>query len=172
MAFARLGDGAKAIELLTAMNPVEHAREPGDVQRYKVEPYVAVADIYALKGQVGRGGWSWYTGSAGWMYRVWIEEVLGLTVRGDSITVNPVIAPHWHGFRLRYRRGATSYEFTIENPDHVARGIRKMELDGRALRNGRIPFQDDGVVHLVRVVMGAETPAPEPTSSGRVQPGL
>ena len=83
LAMARLGDGDAAVRLLSLMNPAEHARTKADAEHYKVEPYVVCADVYALASQAGRGGWTWYTGSAGWMYRVWIEEVLGLQVRGS-----------------------------------------------------------------------------------------
>jgi cellobiose phosphorylase len=162
IAFARMGDGATAVELLSAMNPIRHAREPAEVQKYKVEPYVVAADVYALKGQVGRGGWTWYTGSAGWMYRAWVEEVLGLTVRADSISLNPVIPPSWNGFLLKYRRGSTLYEFNVLNPDHVSQGLRRLELNGKALRNGRIPLTNDGSTHSITVIMGTDAVVNEP----------
>ncbi len=103
MAFARQGDGDKAVRLLRMLNPVEHARDEQDYERYKVEPYVMAGDVYALEGHVGRGGWTWYTGAAGWIYRVWLEEVLGFKRRGDRLTIKPVIPKDWPGFRLRYR---------------------------------------------------------------------
>ena len=98
------------------MNPVEHAREPEGVAHYKVEPYVVVADIYNLAGQEGRGGWSWYTGSAGWMYRVWVEEALGLQKRGDTLTLDPSIPAAWNGFTLRYRHGSALYVIQRREP--------------------------------------------------------
>ena len=91
MAFARVGDGDKAVRLLRMLNPIEHAREDEDRERYKVEPYVMAGDVYSLAGHVGRGGWTWYTGAAAWTYRVWLEEVLGFRRRGDTLTINPII---------------------------------------------------------------------------------
>ena len=99
MAFARRGDGDKAVRLLRMLNPVEHAREDEDRERYKVEPYIMAGDVYSLAGHVGRGGWTWYTGAAAWTYRVWLEEVFGFQRRGDTLTINPVIPKEWSGFR-------------------------------------------------------------------------
>lgn len=159
LAFARQGDGDKAVRLLRMLNPVEHAREKADSERYKVEPYVIAADVYSLAGHVGRGGWTWYTGAAGWIYRVWIEEVLGFQRRGDSFTVHPVIPKDWDGFTLRYRHGNTTYRITVENPEHCACGVVLLELDGVAAADRKIALQDDGQPHEVRVVMGTEPPA-------------
>jgi cellobiose phosphorylase len=142
LAFARRGDGNKAVEILHAMSPTWHTRSPDETALYKVEPYVVVADIYALEGQTGRGGWTWYTGASGWMYRIWIEEVLGLQVRGDSLTLNPCIPKNWDGFTLRYRRGKTLYEITVANPDHVSRGVAFVEQDGQRLPENRIVFAE------------------------------
>jgi cellobiose phosphorylase len=155
MAFARQGEGDKAVTILRLMNPIEHAREPEDVQRYKVEPYVAAADIYALEGRVGRGGWTWYTGSAGWMYRVWLEEVLGFKLRGNTLEIAPCIASGWPGFTIRYQYRSAHYEITVENPDHVCRGVVQVEVDGDTAGDGKIALVDDGGRHTVRVVMGS-----------------
>jgi cyclic beta-1,2-glucan synthetase len=155
LALARRGDGDKAVEILRMMNPVEHARTPEATQRYKVEPYVVVADIYALCGQIGRGGWTWYTGSAGWMYRVWLEEIFGFRLRGDTLVIDPCIASDWPGFTLRYRCGSTWYDITVENPQRASRGVTLVELDGAPLRDRTIPLHDDGAQHTIRVRMGA-----------------
>ena len=152
MAFARMGDGDRATELLRMMNPVEHSRTLEEAMRFKVEPYVAVADIYALEGQVGRGGWSWYTGSAGWMYRVWLEEVLGFKLRKDRLTIDPCISASWEGFTLRYRYHSARYEVRIENPNHVCKGVSRMELDGEPAEK-TIVLQDDNAEHLLIVAM-------------------
>jgi cyclic beta-1,2-glucan synthetase len=154
LAFARRGDGDKAVALLRMLNPVEHAREERDFSRYKVEPYVVAADVYALKDNVGRGGWTWYTGAAGWIYRVWLEEVLGFKRRGETLILDPVIPGDWPGFRMRYRHGGTSYEIEIENPDHVCRGVALVELDGAPVSSNAIPLHDDQVEHRIRVVLG------------------
>ena len=137
------------------LNPVEHARTPEDVERYKVEPYVVAADVYALEGQVGRGGWTWYTGSAGWMYRVWIEEVLGFKLRGSRLTIDPVIPSDWEGFTMRYRHGSAEYRIRVENPDGVNRGVAWVEVDGERLTEEAIDLRDDGAVHEVTFRLGA-----------------
>ena len=141
MSFARLGDGTRAVEILEMLNPVEHARTPEDCARYKVEPYVVAADVYSLESQVGRGGWTWYTGSAGWMYRVWLEEVLGFKLRGDRLTIEPVIPVNWPGFTLTFRYGRTAYRIEVTNG-----GERPKEP---------IQLKDDGGSHTIQVSAGA-----------------
>ncbi|TVR67867.1 MAG: glycosyl transferase [Spirochaetaceae bacterium] len=143
ISLARGGEGDKAVEMLRMLNPIEHARDTEAVWRYAVEPYVIAADVYRLPGRTGRGGWSWYTGSAAWMYRAWVEEILGLKIRGDEMRLDPVIPGHWEGFDLRYRHGEGIYEIRVENPHRYQRGVSSVEVDGR-----RIP--EDGVIHLER----------------------
>ena len=159
MAFARLGDGDKAVRLLRMLNPVERAREDEDRERYKVEPYIIAGDVYSLAGHVGRGGWSWYTGAAAWTYRVWLEEVLGFQRRGDRLMINPVIPKDWPGFQLRYRFQNTIYRIAVENPDHCSRGVALVEVDEIAVIDKAVTLLDDGGPHEVRVVMGTERPA-------------
>ncbi|KPK90087.1 MAG: hypothetical protein AMJ88_16640, partial [Anaerolineae bacterium SM23_ 63] len=154
MALAQQGDGDRAVWLLRLMNPIEHAKEPDEVQRYMVEPYVVAADVYGLPGRVGQGGWTWYTGSAGWMYRVWIEEVLGLKLRGETLTIEPVIPSSWERFTLHYRRGKTHYEIKVENPDHVSTGVAWVELDGVRLTESVIPLDDEPGHRSIYVRMG------------------
>ena len=161
LAFARRGDGNKAVELLRLLNPVEHARTPADVARYKVEPYVVAADVYALEGQVGRGGWTWYTGSSSWMYRVWIESILGFQLHGAALSINPTIPGDWKEFKLRYRYRSAWYDITVENPNGVQHGVCKVEVDGTRLSSEEIPLRDDGVRHEVRIVMGHTAPIEE-----------
>ena len=154
MSYARAGEGEKGVELLTMLNPVEHAREPADVARYKVEPYVVCADVYNLPGQVGRGGWTWYTGSASWMYRAWVEEVLGFKLRADSFRVEPNVAREWSSFGLRYKFKSSTYAVKVENPEGAERGVLYVELDGARLESNDIPLRDDGAEHVVTVRMG------------------
>src|SRR5262249_41956413 len=116
MAFARLGEGDKAVDLLRMMHPYTHSQNPEQVQRYKTEPYVLAGDVYALPGQIGRGGWSWYSGSAGWMYRIWLEEILGFTLRGDLLSLNPTLPTYWDKVKITYQYQTARYEITIENP--------------------------------------------------------
>ena len=147
MARARLGDGDAAVRLLQVMNPVERNRTPGDLDRYRGEPYVVAADVSAAPNFAGRSGWTWYTGAAGWMYRIWIEEVLGFHLRGNLLTMNPVIPQAWPGFELWYRYGSTHYEIRVVN--HSA--VPSVDLDGNAIPGGEIRLVDDGGSHIVTV---------------------
>ena len=156
LAFARRGEGDKAAHALRMLNPIEHARIKEKCERYKVEPYVMAGDVYSLARQVGRGGWSWYTGAAAWTYRVWLEEVLGFQRRGDKFTISPVIPKDWTGFKLRYRYGNTLYRITVENPEHCSSGIALLEVDGVAVANKIVALHDDAAPHEVRVVLGTE----------------
>jgi cyclic beta-1,2-glucan synthetase len=167
LALARQGKGDEAVAILRMMNPVEHAREPEDVQRYKVEPYVVAADIYALKDRVGQGGWTWYTGSASWMYRVWLEEIVGFHLRGNQLSVNPTLPMAWNGFTVRYRYHNTPYEIIVENPDHVGHGVVSLELDGQPVAEQSICLEDDNTPHTLRIRMGPLAPPPAvPALSG------
>jgi cyclic beta-1,2-glucan synthetase len=154
MALARRGDGTRAAKMLRMINPIERARDPETVWCYGLEPYVVAADVYRLPGRIGQGGWSWYTGSAAWMYRAWVEEVLGLKVRGDHMQLNPVIPGWWEGFRLRYRHGEAIYEIQVENPEGCERGVSWVEMDGQRMRNGMIPLDRGLVKHRILVHMG------------------
>ncbi len=154
MAQARLGRGGAADKILRLLNPIEKAHDTETVLRYGVEPYVIAADVYYAPGRIGRGGWSWYTGSAAWMYRVWVEEVLGLKVEGDSLRVDPAIPGWWEGFRVSYRRGEAVYEIEVENPERRERGVSWVEMDGRRLGNGPIRLERMLVKHRILVRMG------------------
>ena len=138
------------------LNPIEHARDEQGYERYKVEPYVIAGDVYYLKDHIGRGGWTWYTGAAGWIYRVWLEEVLGFKRRGDQLLIDPVIPKDWPGFQLRYRYQNASYEVAIENPEHLCGGVALMELDGAVVPNEYITLQGDGQTHKIRILMGSK----------------
>ncbi len=156
MAMARRGDGTRAAGILRMINPVERARDPLSVWRYGVEPYVIAADVYNLPGRTGQGGWSWYTGSAGWMYRAWVEEILGLHVRGEIMTMDPVIPGWWDGFRLTYRHGESVYDVQVENPDHCQHGVSRVEMDGEWVPGGAISLGRDLLKHRVVFRMGNE----------------
>ena len=124
------------------------------MSRYATEPYAIAADIYAAPGRVGRGGWSWYTGSAAWMYRAWLEEILGFKLRGDRLSIDPVIPRAWGELSISYRRGEARYEIEIVNPDHVEHGVAWIELDSRTLADGWIPLESGKGNHTVLVRMG------------------
>ncbi len=158
MAMARKGDGERAVQLLRMLNPIEHARNAAAVWQYGVEPYVVAADVYRLPGRVGQGGWSWYTGSAAWMYRAWVEEVLGLRVDNGQMRIDPVIPATWPGFSISYRHGETVYEIQVENPDGSQSGVIWVEMDGKRVSGGVITLERGLVKHQVVVRMGeAET---------------
>jgi cyclic beta-1,2-glucan synthetase len=156
MAFAALGEGDKAADLFSLLNPINHARTRADVYRYKVEPYVVAADVYTNPAHIGRGGWTWYTGAAGWMNRAGIESILGLRMRGAFLHLDPCIPGNWPHFEMTVRHGSARYEIRVENPDRVSRGILSAEMDGTIFseRPLRLPLLDDGGVHNVRVILG------------------
>jgi cyclic beta-1,2-glucan synthetase len=148
-AWARLGDGAAAVRLLKMMNPVENSRDPQATEHYRGEPYGVAADVSSALGKVGRSGWTWYTGSAGWMYRIWIEEVLGFQLRGDRLTIAPVIPADWDGFEIAYRHRSTVYEIAVRR--RASNEARIMEIDGHEAENSSIQLTDDGGKHKVTV---------------------
>jgi cyclic beta-1,2-glucan synthetase len=156
MAFAELGEGDKAAGLFSLLNPINHARTRADVFRYKVEPYVVAADVYAMPPHVGHGGWTWYTGSAGWMQRAGIESILGLRMRGSFLHLDPCIPKFWRNFEMTVRYRSARYEIRVENHDRVARGVRSARFDGSAIteRPLRVPLLDDGTTHHVQVTLG------------------
>jgi len=154
MAFTKLGDGNKAAELFNLINPINHARTWIELSRYKVEPYVMAADVYSSPLHVGRGGWTWYTGSASWMYRVGVEHILGLKPEGQYLMVDPCIPQSWSKYEVNYNYKSSTYRIVVENPQGVTRGVRTVLLDGQKLPDGKIPLVDDGISHEVRVIMG------------------
>jgi cyclic beta-1,2-glucan glucanotransferase len=154
MAMARLGSGDEAVELFHMLNPVNHTRTPADVERYRAEPYVIAGDVYAHAAHAGRGGWTWYTGSAGWMYRAGLESILGLRRRGATFEMDPCIPSSWPDYAIAWRFGRTRYEIAVSNPERRCRGIAEAELDGVPVDPGAIPLVDDGATHRVRLVLG------------------
>jgi cyclic beta-1,2-glucan synthetase len=155
IAFAALGDGDRAVELLAMLNPINHARTDVAVQRYKVEPYVVAADVYSEPPHTGRGGWTWYTGSAGWMYRAGLESILGFRLRGKRLVVDPCIPRAWPGFEMVFRYHSARYAIVVENPRRLSRGVASVEVDGTFLHaESGIELAADGNVHRVRIVLG------------------
>jgi len=153
LAFAHQGDGETCFRLLDLLNPVEQARDLPALRRYAVEPYVISADIYTAPGLVGRGGWSWYTGSASWLYRVWIESVLGLRISGDTFTVEPCVAESWTTYSFTYRPRGASYHVTVTYDQAVEE--TEIDLDGVRLGDRHIPLRLDSGGHTVMVRMAA-----------------
>jgi len=169
IAFAMLGDGDRAGELFSLLNPINHGSTRAGLHKYKVEPYVAAADVYAVPPHTGRGGWTWYTGSAGWMYRAGLESILGFRLLGNKLQLNPCIPKWWREFEIVYRHGRnTYYRIKVENPSGFNRGVASVELDGKQQTTDEIFLVDDGQTHNVRMVMGerleksiSETPETE-----------
>ncbi|TEU15606.1 MAG: hypothetical protein E3J21_12770 [Anaerolineales bacterium] len=153
-AFAELGQGDRAETLFRLLNPIYHSDTLEKVRRYRVEPYVVAADVYSMPPHVGRGGWTWYTGSAGWMYRLGLKTILGLRRVGNVLQMDPCIPKDWSGYELTYHDGETSYQIRVENPDGINRGVKQVTLDGELLSGGDIPLLSDGRQHRVRVLMG------------------
>lgn len=156
MAFAALGDGDKAAGLFSLLNPINHARTRADALRYRVEPYVVAADIYAAPPHVGRGGWTWYTGSAGWMQRAGIESILGLRQSGDVLSLDPRIPRAWPGFHVTLRHGSARYEISVDNVGATGNGVAFAAIDDVEIiaRPLRLALANDGLVHRVDVRLG------------------
>jgi cellobiose phosphorylase len=150
MAFAELGDSQRAWELFNIINPVNHGNSAAAVALYKAEPYVVAADVYAIAPHTGRGGWSWYTGSAGWLYRLMVESLLGITRQGTELYIKPCLPKDWPGYSLDYRFGNTVYRIEIIQRDG---GESKILLDGVAVEGVGIPLVDDGGERKVEVTL-------------------
>jgi cyclic beta-1,2-glucan synthetase len=156
IALAMHGHGQRAAALFHMLNPINHARTAEATARYKVEPYVVAADIYSAPGHVGRGGWTWYTGSAAWLYRAGLEHILGIRREAGGLRIEPCIPPAWPHYTARLRHGGAQYVVTVHNPDQVSTRVVAATLDGAPLGVDPlvIPLVDDGADHDVQVVLG------------------
>ena len=155
LATALLGLGDKASSLLGMLNPIHHASSPEGVARYRVEPYVVAADVYAAEGHVGQGGWTWYTGSAAWMYRISVENILGIQLRQGQLVFAPCIPSSWKQYEVDYRVGASTYRIVVENPDGVSSGRCHVVVDGKRSTDGTVHLVNDNRRHEVRVTLEA-----------------
>jgi cyclic beta-1,2-glucan synthetase len=164
MALGRLGLGDEAMELFHMVNPINHTRTPEGLEQYRTEPYAVAADVYAHPMHLGRGGWTWYTGSAGWMYQAAVEGLVGLRRAGSTFSIAPCVPAMWREFSIDWRVGSASYHIAVHNPDHRSSGVRSAELDGSAVDPDAIPVLDDGHAHSVVVVLG--------DPAARVVPGV
>jgi cellobiose phosphorylase len=154
MAFAALGDSKRAWELFSLINPVRHGSSASAMAVYKVEPYVVAADVYAVSPHIGRGGWTWYTGSAGWTYRLILESLLGLRLHVDKLHFAPCLPAEWDGFKLRYRYRRTVYQIAVIQVQTVASkkvGPVSISVDGVAQSEPAITMIDDGLEHHAEV---------------------
>lgn len=155
IAYAMLGDGDKAWELFELINPINHTANQRECMRYKVEPYVMAADVYAVQPHAGRGGWSWYTGSAGWMYRAGLEYLLGFKKMGDAIVLDPCIPKKWSDYEIHYRYLESTYAISVKNPDGVNKGVVEMIVDGLTIEGNRFDLINDGMHHNVVCRLGS-----------------
>jgi cyclic beta-1,2-glucan synthetase len=163
-AFAALDDGEWAERVFGLLNPIARARTPEAALRYRVEPYVVAADVYGVPPHVGRGGWTWYTGAAAWLWRLGIEAVLGLRRDAGRLSIEPCIPPHWDGYEAVVRTAAGRCRVVVENPDGTGRGVAGVTLDGVDLPDGLVPLDELTGDHEVRVVLGRAVARREPSA--------
>ncbi|HWQ76073.1 MAG TPA: glucoamylase family protein [Syntrophomonas sp.] len=159
MAWAKLGAGGEAWEHFDLVNPINHAQNPVGYSTYKLEPYVMAADVYSLHPNAGRGGWSWYTGSAGWMYKTALGDMLGFQKIGSTIAIDPCIPPQWREYAIEYRYFGTLYKIRVYNPEGVSKGIAEVLINGTAIEGNVLCLVDDGAIHYVKVIMGKRNTA-------------
>lgn len=173
LATARRGDGDRAFELFQMFNPLTRSRTAGDVDVYKVEPYVVAADVYAADGHVGRGGWTWYTGSASWMYRVGLETILGFVKQGEMLAIRPCVPRAWEEYVIQYRYGRSVYVIVVRMADDVTTGAAAISVDGRSVDGPAIPLLDDGTQHdvIVRVPRAGAAVSEGVAGTGVPHPG-
>ena len=153
-AFAMMGEGDKAWELYHLINPINHTRTSIESATYKVEPYVMAADVYAVNPHVGRGGWTWYTGAAGWMYKVGLEYILGFKKQGNQLTLDPCIPKAWPEFSIDYKYLDTKYKIVVKNPNHVNRKVKYLRLDDKEIETKQIPLVNDKKQHSIEIILG------------------
>ena len=153
LAMALSGDGDRAAALLSMLGPIHHAATPETMLRYVVEPYVVAADVYAAKDNVGRGGWTWYTGSASWMYRIGLAHILGIQLEGGKLRFTPCVPRAWRSYEVEYRHGGSTLHILVDNPLGLSKAPCRVELDGALVEDGLITLVDDGLTHEVRVTL-------------------
>ncbi|WP_353154834.1 glucoamylase family protein [Herminiimonas fonticola] len=159
IAYSMMGKGSQAHDLFKMINPANRSSTRTGMAAYKVEPYAVAADIYAESPHVRRGGWTWYTGAAGWLYRAGVEFILGLRIKADRLSLEPCLPPEWRNAKLRYRYGTSTYNITLQNPQGISKGVLRVELDGVVVPDQVVIMRDDGATHTVTVVMGVEAQA-------------
>jgi cyclic beta-1,2-glucan synthetase len=153
--------GDAAYELLSFINPVNRSSDREGVKRYRVEPYVVAADVYSAEGHTGRGGWTWYTGAAGWMYRVVIEHLLGIKREGQWLTIDPCLPAGWRGYTATVRIEGAEYEIEVDNSSLTGTGVESIALDSVVSADGRVRLEPGSGRHVVRAVLGKNTTVTE-----------
>jgi cellobiose phosphorylase len=151
MAFALMGDNKRAWELFALLNPVNRGGSPENIDIYKVEPYVVAADVYGVAPNVGRGGWTWYTGSAGWMYRLLVETLLGVNLEGEYLRLTPRMPETWAQYKIHYRYRQTVYHISIIRIAADTADKKSLVIDGKSTIDERIPLRDDRIEHIVEM---------------------
>lgn len=154
LATAMLGEADRAFELWSMLNPINHSLSAEDAARYMVEPYVVSADVYGAFPHTGRGGWTWYTGSASWLYRVGLEAILGIRRQGEHLSVQPCIPSHWPGYEGDLRFGSATYSIKVRRDPASGQGHRWLTADGEEITAQSLPLVDDGKNHQIQLVMG------------------
>jgi cellobiose phosphorylase len=152
-----LGEGDRAYELFSMLNPIRHATTRAAADAYAVEPYVVAGDVSASADAPGRGGWTWYTGAAGWMYRIGLEKILGISRESGALVISPCVPRRFERYEVRYENGSSVYRIVVENPERVCSGIAHLVVDGVPAsldRGARVSLVDDGRQHDVRVILG------------------
>ena len=153
IAEALLGFGDKAVEYFRMINPIEHTRTKEASFKYKVEPYVISADVYGTGNLVGRGGWTWYTGSASWFYKAGIEYILGLKIQNNILSINPCIPKEWEDYLIRYKYRRSVYNIKVKNPNGKNTGIVSFKVNGKEIPEKQIKLIDDGNIYEIEVIM-------------------
>ncbi len=136
------------------LNPISHSLDNNEANLYQVEPYVIAADVYGQEPHTGRGGWTWYTGSSGWFYRLSVEAILGFSTAGDHIKIDPCIPENWDGFSLNYFHNGSNYQIQVKNPDHVQKSVQSIAMDNKTLEDHKIPFVGEQADHEIIVILG------------------
>lgn len=153
MALTILGFGNKALEYLKMISPVEHSKTKQEIDKYKVEPYVISADIYSTKGLEGRGGWSWYTGSGSWFYKVAIENILGFKIKNNIIEMNPVISSDWKEYEIQYKYKTSVYNIKVNNYNMKNSGVKKIIINGEETKENKIRLINDGRIYNIEIFL-------------------
>jgi len=153
MAYAKLGDGNTAFELFRMLNPILHSSNKSESEKYKVEPYVLAGDVYAGNSYEGRGGWSWYTGSAAWYYRAGLESILGFQIHDNKIKINPCIPSHWKNYEFTYNYKSTKFIIRVNNPLELSSGAVSLEVDGVQMQSSELDLVNDGENHFITATL-------------------
>jgi cellobiose phosphorylase len=154
IALAHMGENDRAWKLFALLNPIHHGATPKQIATYKVEPYVVAADVYAVAPHIGRGGWTWYTGSAGWMYRLLIESLLGANLEGTQLRLTPRLPKSWSTYKIHYRFRQTVYHITVTRFTSHPGPATQLVLDGNELTGNALSLVDDHQEHTVEMRIG------------------